>query len=416
MNSHFFHICSTGEQCFLQNTETVKIHDYLVKKGLTFTSNPAKANTLFIVLCGHTKETEERSLRAIDYYRKKSPRAVMVAAGCLPKIYPKLVRSVSDCLILPADKHALEARLGFELRIEEIKDPQIGGRYPFPLATSLQIRNTAFYHKDLLQMYASIGFRPLFGHLRTIRVSNLPEAFKARRRQGTYYIRVSSGCSGRCTFCAEKFALGSLRSRKIMDIIRQFRSALRAGNTDFAIFSDDLANYGEDIGTNVHELLQSILSVPGAYNLSLRGFNPAGLSKYNSGLQELFKEHKDKIKMINVPIQSGSNRILKLMRRDYTIGNTMACLRSLRELLPSLDIWTIIICGFPGETNEDFLKTKELITGFRFGFVRFHVYSDRPATPAFDMLGKIPKRVAFKRVNELASLQSLFGRYAISIK
>ena len=117
----------------------------------------------------------------------------------------------------------------------------------------------------------------------------------------------------------------------------------------------------------------------------------------------IFQQNIDRIQDVRTPIQSGSNRILKLMKRPYTIDQVKTCLRDLKERLPQLKIHTHILVGFPSESEEDFNESLQLIEEFNFEKVDTYLYDDRPMTESFHMKNKIPNNIINRRANMLCS-------------
>jgi tRNA A37 methylthiotransferase MiaB len=128
------------------------------------------------------------------------------------------------------------------------------------------------------------------------------------------------------------------------------------------------------------------------------------LIQYHDTLLPLFKENKQRIAYLSMPVQSASDRILHLMRRPYQISDIKACFNDLKKNIPEIPINTHFIVGFPGETDEDFEKTREFAESFDFGRISIHPYNDRPKTDSSKMPEKVSEQTKFRRYRSLLSL------------
>ncbi|MCX5814512.1 MAG: radical SAM protein [Proteobacteria bacterium] len=209
-------------------------------------------------------------------------------------------------------------------------------------------------------------------------------------------IRISTGCMGYCTYCAIPFANGRTRSRSIGDIKRDIQDAIEHGFRRIKIISEDLGAYGLDRNTSIIELLRAIISTDFDIELYLDNLNPNWLCHYGTELIDLL--HSDRIaKKFSVPIQSGSDRVLKLMRRQHNIFEIRKILGDLYDAFPNVKICTDFMVGFPSETDFDFGETRLLLNAFPFHFLEIFTYEDRPETRASKLTPKIPEEVKEQR-------------------
>jgi tRNA A37 methylthiotransferase MiaB len=159
-----------------------------------------------------------------------------------------------------------------------------------------------------------------------------------------------------------------------------------------------------DIGTNLPNLLRKLLAVDGDYTLVLVDLNPRWLVKYFPDFLSVIKTNSDKVTKLMMPIQSGSNRLLKRMHRHYDIGEVKKCLLELQKNIPTLMIETHIMVGFPGETKEDFQKSVELVQEIKFSKVEVYSYEARPGTEASTLPDQVPKEIMEKRRKTLTKI------------
>jgi MiaB/RimO family radical SAM methylthiotransferase len=210
---------------------------------------------------------------------------------------------------------------------------------------------------------------------------------------------LGEGCLSNCSYCAIKKAKGALESKPLMEIVEDFKQGLAQGHKRFILTADDTGAYGQDIKTDLPTLIEKLLEVKGDYKLNIYHLEPNWLIKYFDYFLKVFDT--DKIDVIFAPMQSGSNRILKAMRRPYTAEDYITCIKALREKLPSLKIWNQFIVGFPGETDDDHADSIKVLDQVSFNVVQAFEYSDRPGTAASKMENKTPPDVMKKRLKQI---------------
>ena len=171
------------------------------------------------------------------------------------------------------------------------------------------------------------------------------------------------------------------------------------------LIAGDVGCYGVDIGISVIELLSALFAVKGSYQIIIKEFNAQWVVKYFEELMQLFKQHHEKIDYIVVPVQSASNRMLRLMKRPYTIEDVKKYLNIIKMEVPDLQISTHIMVGFPGETDADFKESVDFIKEYEFPFVDIYAYDDRPNTAASQMEGKVSSEIIEQRVAAVKKIQ-----------
>jgi len=375
-----FHLCALG--CPRRGIDSQKIYDYLEANGWSFTEDYRDANLIVVSTCAFVKDREDQSLQAIDYYRKNlEDHAKIVVAGCLSEINPDSIAAYDDIDFLsPRELNNFDRIIEADIKFENIPDPNQIFSHPF--APDLATQET---QKDKQR--------------RNIRPDSEYE------KENVFTVRLARGCLGNCSYCAIKFAAGSLESKQLLEIIKEFKKGLKQTYQTFTLVAGDTGCYGIDIGTTIVDLLSEIFKIEGFYKLILKEFNAQWLIKYQLQLENLLKDNYDKIDYIIVPVQSASDRILQLMKRPYKIEKVKECLRSIHKKIPKLKITTHIMAGFPGETEEDFQKSLDFIQEFKFPFVDIYGYEDRPRTQASHLEGKIPQNIINQRVKQLRTAQ-----------
>jgi tRNA-2-methylthio-N6-dimethylallyladenosine synthase len=174
---------------------------------------------------------------------------------------------------------------------------------------------------------------------------------------------------------------------------------LKCGFTDFSLIATDVGSYGLDRGNNLADLLEQLTRTPGKYQIRIRNVQPKFLMKMLPDLERIFK--RGKISYIGATAQSGSDHVLKSMRRGYTANEYKHAISVLKKAYPKIKIRTQLMVGFPGETEEDFIDTLRLVDEVDFDYVETFIFQPRVGTIAAEMAGKISEKIATKRHDRL---------------
>lgn len=215
---------------------------------------------------------------------------------------------------------------------------------------------------------------------------NLP---KISKNKIVEIVPISSGCMGYpCAYCKVKQARGELVSYDKEAIIKQISKAVLNGAKEIWLTSQDNGCYGKDTGTSFPELLKDVLKIEGDFKIRVGMMNPNHAKEWADELAEIMKDDKV-FKFIHLPVQSGNNEILKLMRRKYTAEDFKEIVKKLRDEIPDISIATDIICGFPAETEEQFQDSIKLIREIKPDVLNISRFWPRPGTEAAKMMGQI---------------------------
>jgi MiaB-like tRNA modifying enzyme len=209
---------------------------------------------------------------------------------------------------------------------------------------------------------------------------------RIRKERNVGIIVASSGCLSDCSYCSVKFARGKLRSYPIDELAKEAETLVEDGCKEIQITSQDNGCYGADIGTNIAELLERICKVPGDFKIRVGMMNPTYVRepKLLASLIAAYK-HPKVSKFLHVPVQSGSDKILRAMKRGYSVSDFEKIVAAFRAEIPDIYISTDVIVGFPGETEEYFQKTIALIEKIKPGKVNVSKFGARPNTEAARM-------------------------------
>ncbi|MAG07206.1 2-methylthioadenine synthetase [Candidatus Pacearchaeota archaeon] len=225
-----------------------------------------------------------------------------------------------------------------------------------------------------------------------------------RRDNETAIIQISQGCLNNCTFCATKSSRGNLQSYRIGDIKRQLESAVNNGATKINLTSQDNGCYGFDINTNLPELLNELTTVKGNFIIRVGMMNPWHLRKISNQLINSMKSEKIQ-NFLHIPVQSGSEKVLKDMKRIHTTEEFKDFAKAFRKTFPRTifhdsTIATDIIVGYPTETEEDFQQTLSLISEVKPEVLNISAFSSRPKTPA-SKLKQLDSKIIKERTKKL---------------
>lgn len=206
---------------------------------------------------------------------------------------------------------------------------------------------------------------------------NLP---KIRLNKSISIVEIASGCLSNCSFCQTKIAKGNLKSYRPGSIVAQIKKDINDGCKEIWLTSTDNGCYGKDINSNLVELLKLCTELDGNYKLRIGMMNPMYLSGILYDLISIYKNEEKIFKFIHIPVQSGSNKILRQMYRGHDVNIFKNAVYEFRKSIPEITIATDIIVGFPNESEEDFKFTMDLITETEPDIVNISKYSQRAGT------------------------------------
>lgn len=218
------------------------------------------------------------------------------------------------------------------------------------------------------------------------------------------WINIMYGCNNFCTYCIVPYVRGRERSRDPEHILTEIRRAVADGYKEITLLGQNVDSYGSDMdsGMNFYQLLQKIAEIDGKFRIRFMTSHPKDLSEE---VIKLISEHQNFCNNIHLPVQSGSDAVLKRMNRKYTRGRYLDLIDTIRKYMPDAGITTDIMVGFPGETEQDFKDTIDLVKRVRFQNAFTFVYSPRNGTPAAAM-EQIPADIKKARITELVALQN----------
>lgn len=346
--------------CKVNQYETELIIEQLERAGIVVSTDPTGVDICVLNTCMVTNEAARQSRQYLRKLRRLNPNALLVAVGCYSHLDADSIRKCGVDLIL-GNKEKGEI---------------------------LSYINEWFQKREQKVEVSQPDYRI------DERVNN----FLAERVRA--YVKIEDGCDEFCTYCIVPLARGrKIRSKPVEIVVQEVRNLVFSGYKEIVLTGVNLGRYGRDTGDDLAQLLRQILkTVRGEFRIRLSSINVQDISE---DLIEMFKINEKLCPHLHVPVQSGSNRILKAMNRNYSVEQVLNLLERLRTIDPDFSVTTDIIVGFPGETIGDFEKTLELVERVVFSRVHAFKYSDRPGTPASRMRQKVPPEEKDRRMKLL---------------
>jgi threonylcarbamoyladenosine tRNA methylthiotransferase CDKAL1 len=315
-------------------------------------SSLEEANLVIVNTCVVTGRTERKMKKRLSQLQGER----LVIAGCLPSAMPEAVGDISCREVMGVLGRSAGVKMGEAFRPEESRH----------------------CHRQTPQNLCTV-------------------------------INISEGCRGRCSYCIVRRARGPLRSKTVQEVTGEIRSRLAEGVVEVQLASQDAAAYGFDLGSSLPELLDAVVGIEGEFRVRVGMMNPDQLFPI---LDDLLRSYEDpKIyKFLHLPVQSGSDRVLAGMRRGYSARDFLDMAARFKAAFPDLTLYTDVISGFPGETEEDSRATETLIRAAEPDKVNVTMYSPRPGTGA-SRLKDMPSRFKKDRSRRITRLwQEIAGR------
>ncbi len=223
------------------------------------------------------------------------------------------------------------------------------------------------------------------------------------------WVNITYGCNNFCSYCIVPYVRGRERSRKPEHIVAEVQKLVAEGYKEITLLGQNVNSYGADgwTGMNFAQLLDKVASIEGKFRLRFMTSHP---KDFNEEVVTVMEKHRKICRLVHLPVQSGSNAVLQAMNRRYTREKYLAEIEMLKTRLPEAEVTTDIIVGFPGETEEDYKQTEELVKQVDFASAFTFVYSPRQGTKAAQMENQIPEAVQKDRIMRLVELVNTLTR------
>lgn len=402
--------------CSSDNLDMQRIEDYTRANNYPIVFKPEDADVIFIGTCTLTQGKEDITIEKIKELQSLKPEAKIVPVGCLVKQNPKRMDEVhqGDSLSTKTDIDwdQLNKILPGEITISEISDPvlirphidwRIIEEYDaFPILKQRLEKMSEKERNIILEKIAtakSLDYKKIAEFYQVGGINEDEHRELEGYDEQAVILRIAKGCEGKCSYCAIKKARGHLISMKPEIILGKFRQALNEGIRSFKLWADDIGSYGNDINTNLADLLENILKEKEEFKLEVLAGNPNDFLKI---FDKLFSSLKDpRIRYLNITVQSGSEKVLNGMNRPVNIKKLIKAMQKIRKEIPSLIVRTHYMVGFPGETEDDFNETVEFMEETKIYKSLIFPFFPRSNTPAEKMENQVSEEIKAERVKIL---------------
>lgn len=350
-----FYICNLG--CKVNAYETQVMEDLFInagyKKGSIDCADIYVINTCFV-----TNVAEHKSLQMIRKFKKKNPR-LLIVTGCLSQMKPNVVSELGvDIVIGNKDKSKI---------IDYINN------YKGPITKIYDLSNTSFENMQLNNFDKTRAF-----------------------------VKIQDGCNNFCSYCIIPYTRGNVRSKEKNIVLEEISNLVKNGHKEIVLTGIHTGNYGAEFENyDFASLLNDIVKIDGLKRLRISSIE---ITEINDRVKEIIKNNSIIVDHMHIPLQAGSNEILKLMNRKYDVNYFIEAINDLRRIRSNISITTDVIVGFPGETDELFKETIETIKKVRFTKIHIFPYSLREGTVASTMDNQIDEAIKKERVQILLKL------------
>lgn len=352
--------------CKVNQYDTEAMINLFTEAGYEVVDYKEEADVYIINTCTVTHQGARKSRKITRRIKRKTPEAIVAVVGCYPQVAPEEVLEVSGVDLI----------VGTEGR-KEIVD----------LVEQAQLAD------EPLNFVQSV--------METDDFEEIPITESKERTRAS--LKVEDGCDHFCAYCIIPYTRGPVRSRELTDAVEEAKRLAQNGFKEIVLTGIHLGAYGKDKEEELSliDLIKGLLPISGLERIRLSSIEA---TEVKSELIDLIAEEAKLCRHLHLPLQSGSNRILKAMNREYTTAEYASKIERIRAEIPEIAITTDVMVGFPGETEEDFIETYEFIEELGFSDLHVFKYSKREGTPAAKFSDQVHSKVKKKRSAKLREL------------
>ena len=372
--SSFINACNTNLcvgiftlGCKVNQYESEAIAEIFRAEGYSILQPTEICDIYVINTCTVTAESDRKARQIIRRAASKNPDALIVVTGCYAQVAPMEVAAIEGVHLI------------------------VGNQYktliPSYVKMILKDRDTVLFPVNKVASLEGAPFE-----------SMCISRFDRTRA----YVKIEDGCESRCSYCIIPSARGSIRSKPLPEVIEEVTVLTQNGCPEIVLTGIETASYGRDLcNVTLASLLREVDQIPNIGRVRLGSLDP---SLIKPSFVSQIKEITCLAPHFHLSMQSGSNSVLRRMRRRYNREQALCALSLLRESIPRVQFTTDIIVGFPGESDADFLDTVSLVRDGRFLMTHVFPYSKRKGTPASEMEDQIPEAIKHERVRYLSEI------------
>ena len=349
--------------CKVNIYESEYVTSELVKNGYTIVGWEEEADVYIINTCSVTNEADKKDRKIINGALKRNKDAITVVMGC--HVQAGFPIEGANIVIGNKDKSKI-VRL-----IEEYKEKK----------------------QNITRIYdlTSADFEDM-------QITNFNKHTRA-------FVKIQDGCNAFCTYCIIPYIRGSLRSKEENKVIAEVTSLTQKGFKEIVLTGIHTGRYGIDKETNLYHLLTQLVKIPNLYRIRLSSIE---INEITPEIINLIKTNPIMAKHLHIPLQSGSNHILKMMNRKYNVDYYINKINEIRKEIPNISITTDLILGFPNETEENYQETLNTLNKIKFTKIHTFPYSRRKGTKADKMPNQINGKTKKERVREVLELSNKY--------
>ena len=348
--------------CKLNYAESSTLARQFAEGGFVRVPATAEADICVINSCSVTEHADKKCRNLVRKLHRRNPHAIIAVTGCYAQLKPQDLAAIEgvDIVLSNNDKSDLYKRV-----------VELSGKGP------AQVYSCDVEH--LTRFFA---------------------AFSTADRTRAF-LKVQDGCDYKCAYCTIHYARGHSRNMPIADLVREAEQIAAEGQREIVITGINTGDFGRTTGEKFIDLLRALDAVEGIDRYRISSIEPNLLT---DEIIEFCASSKKFQHHFHIPIQSGSNKILGLMRRRYTAEKFVERIAAVRRWMPDAFIGIDVIVGFPGEGDEEFAETYRLLADLKPAFLHIFPFSERPGTPAVELPNKVQASVATRRAAELDAL------------
>lgn len=370
-NGHVFKSYILTFGCQQNEADSEKLIGIAEKMGYEQCILPDEADLIIVNTCAIREHAEQKALSTIGQFKHIKNRN------------PNLIIAVCGCMVV--QKH----------RIDEIKH-----RYPYV---------DIVFGTSSAHMLPELVYKKICGSSRLFfedeERTSIREGLPVKREHGyKAWVSIMYGCNNFCSYCIVPYVRGRERSRCPDAIINEVKALIEEGYKDITLLGQNVNSYGKDLGINYDfaDLVSDISDIKGDFKLRFMTSHPKDAT---FKLIDTMECSTVTARHFHLPLQSGSDRILKIMNRHYDTQKYLDTVDYMKNKIPDIALTTDIIVGFPGETDEDFEGTLDILRKVKFDMIFSFIYSPRKGTPAAEMENQVPAEVKSKRFEKLLEVQ-----------
>ncbi|MCF8262180.1 MAG: tRNA (N(6)-L-threonylcarbamoyladenosine(37)-C(2))-methylthiotransferase MtaB [Melioribacteraceae bacterium] len=363
--------------CKLNFSETSSVGEQFLNSGFDLVEFDKNADVYVVNTCTVTENAEKDCRNIVRKALRQNPNAYIAVTGCYAQLRPEEISKIEG----------VDAVFGSNEKFDIIN-----------IAGDFQKQDLSCIHVSPTE------------ELNSFHSAHSTEADSRTRA----FFKVQDGCDYKCSFCTIPLARGKSRSLEIDKTVTQFKGLLDQGYKEIILTGVNVGDYGKSFGTDFYQLLVNLLKIEGEFRLRISSIEPNLLT---DEIIELVKNDPRLCNHFHIPLQSGSSKILQLMRRRYKTNDYKDLVSKAVERIRDLGIGVDVIVGFPGETEDDFMETYNFIKDLPIMYLHVFTYSERPDTDAISYPATVDIRERKRRNNMLRILsekkRSVFNKLMV---